>query len=382
MTKKSSLNIMLVISDLSCGGAENVITRLANHWAQRGFDVTLVTLGGAAPYYPLDYQVKLRQLNLAWLSRPIWRAVSSGIDRVRALRRALRESQPDVVISFLFKVNILTLLATRGLQVPVIVSERNNPGIQRSHLSWRLLRKPLYGLAKCVVTPSRGVLEWFPESIKARGHVIPNPVDLPKEAPDPGEGQKKLISVGRLVPQKGFDLLLQAFNRIASDFPDWNLVIRGEGEERHHLEQLRDQLGLHDRVRLPGVTDNPGEWVREGEIFVLSSRYEGFGIVITEAMAAGLAIVSFDCPWGPGEILSHQKDAILVPPKDVASLSRAMASLMCDAKLRQDLGRTATRNVQRFDQSLILKQWDALLKELTGLPAATVYTDFNRHSAN
>jgi UDP-N-acetylglucosamine:LPS N-acetylglucosamine transferase len=143
-----------------------VIIGLANAWAARGPEVTLITFEepGTAPYYELDPRVALRQLGVASAARPIWRAVWQGVRRVRALRQILRTLEPDVAISFLAKINVLTVLATRGLALPVIVSERNNPERQRFRASWRWLRAALYRVAYCVVTPSRGVLESFPGS--------------------------------------------------------------------------------------------------------------------------------------------------------------------------------------------------------------------------
>ena len=358
------MRIALVITALGAGGAERVIIGLANAWAARGREVTLITFEppSTAPYYELDGRVALRQLGVASAARPIWRALRQGVRRLRALRQSLRAIEPDVTISFLAKINVLTVLATRGLTLPVIVSERNNPERQRFRATWRWLRARLYGVAYCVVTPSRGVLESFPRAIRAHGRVIPNPVDLtppPRRVP----GTRRLVAVGRLVHQKGFDLLLQAFTKIAPAHPEWTLTIWGEGDQRRPLEALRDELRLHDRVRLPGLTERPGQWVEEAEIFVLSSRFESFGNVITEAMVAGLPVVAFDCPWGPGEILRDGEDGLLVPPEDADALAAALRRLILDSSLRRRLGEAGARNVRRFHGDVIVAQWDALIGE-------------------
>jgi glycosyltransferase involved in cell wall biosynthesis len=142
---------------------------------------------------------------------------------------------------------------------------------------WRWLRLRLYGVADRLVTPSRGVLAALPAVIQARGRVIPNPVDLPRAAPSLPADSRTLVAVGRLDPQKGFDLLLPAFARVADRHPEWRLVIWGDGDLRPPLEALRDDLGLRGRVQLPGVTERPGQWVDDAALFVLSSRYESFG---------------------------------------------------------------------------------------------------------
>jgi len=219
----------LVISALTAGGAERIIISLANHWVEKGGEVTLVTFDAAPPYYPVDARVDLRQLNLPSVSRPFHRAVGSTIRRVLALRRVIRDGQPDIVISFLGKINVLTILATRGMSMPVVVSERNNPDRQVFRRAWRWLRKRLYGMAECVVTPSQGVLNWFPDEIRAGGRVIPNPVDLPDTMPVRQPGQPNLDCPwgpgeilanevdGLLVPPEDVDALAEAMARLISD---------------------------------------------------------------------------------------------------------------------------------------------------------------------
>src|SRR5918996_1993707 len=377
------MRLALVISALGAGGAERVIVTLANAWAARGWQVALITFEppGTKPYYQVDPRVALRQLGVPSVGHPRWRAIRQGLRRVRALRQALRTAAPDLVISFLAKINVLTVLASRGLAVPVVVSERNNPERQRFRGTWSWLRQRLYGTAWCVVTPSRGVLESFPSKIRARGRVIPNPVDLSPAAPT-RRGAGRLVAVGRLVHQKGFDLLLRAFARIAPAHPESRLTIWGEGEQRAALEALCAGLGVAERVQLPGLTERPGQWVEEADIFVLSSRYESFGNVITEAMVAGLPVIAFDCPWGPGDILRDGEDGLLVPPEDVEALAAAMRRLIVDPDLRQRLGEAAAQNVQRFARDAIIAQWDALVAEATRArqPARTAPPPFGEAS--
>jgi glycosyltransferase involved in cell wall biosynthesis len=366
------MRIALVISALSAGGAERVIVTLANSWAARGWRVTLITFEppGTTPYYAVDARVALRQLGIASVGSPLWRAIRQNLRRIRALRESLRAAEPDLAISFLAKINVLTMLASRGLGFPVVVSERNNPERQRFRGIWSWLRQRLYGTAYCVVTPSRGVLESFSGAVRERGRVIPNPVDLAPAA-SARRGSGRLVAVGRLVHQKGFDLLLRAFARIAPEHPDWTLTIWGEGEERAGLEALSTELGLAGRVRLPGVTERPGRWVEAADVFVLSSRYESFGNVITEAMAAGLPVVAFDCPWGPGDILRDGEDGLLVPPENIDALAAGMRRLILDADLRARLGAAAALNVRRFAREAILARWDALVAEAAGARETT-----------
>jgi glycosyltransferase involved in cell wall biosynthesis len=358
------MRMALVISSLGPGGAERVIIALANHWAARGRTVTLLTFAppAARPYYALDPRVTLRQLDAMPSERRL-HAIRQSLRRLFVLRRALRALEPDVVISFLAKINIITVLATRGLDVGVIVSERNNPVRQPMNPVWAWLRDRLYGLADRLVTPSQGVLSALPAALRCRGRVIPNPVDPPPPSRRAAVS-RTLVAVGRLHHQKGFDLLLPAFARVARDHPDWRLVIWGDGYLRAPLEALRDRLGLADRVQLPGLTERPGQWADDAALFVLSSRYESFGNVVTEAMAAGLPVIAADCPWGPGEIVRHGVDGWLVPPEDVAALAAGLDLLMGDAALRARLAAAARRNVRRFDRENVMAMWDDLVDGL------------------
>ena len=189
------MRIALIISALSAGGAERVIATLANCWAARGWRVTLITFEppGTTPYYEVDRRVTLRQLGIASVGSPLWRAIRQNLRRILALRQTLRAADPDLAISFLAKINVLTVLASRGLDFPVVVSERNNPERQRFRGIWSWLRQRLYGAAYCVVTPSRGVLESFSGAIRERGRVIPNPVDLAPAARTAG-GSGRLVA--------------------------------------------------------------------------------------------------------------------------------------------------------------------------------------------
>lgn len=352
------MRIALLITALGAGGAERILVGMANHWVAEGVAVTLLTFErpGTPSYYELDPRVELRQLDLQAIPGPRLRAAWQSVTRVFALRRALRACRADVAIAFLAKVNVMTVLASRGLSLPVIVSERNNPEQQRFNPVWVWLRQRLYGWADGFVAPSAGVLSCFPEPLHSRGRVIPNPVEIPAQTP-PREASRTLVAVGRLVRQKGFDLLLEAFARIAHKHADWRLVIWGEGAERARLEDQRDRLGLGDRVEMPGVTGRPGEWTEDAGLFVLSSRFESFGNVITEAMAAALPVVAFDCPWGPGEILRDQVEGLLVPAEDVDALAAALDELLADPARRAALGAAARAGARRFDRERVMAQW-------------------------
>lgn len=378
-SEMSGARVTIVLPSLGAGGTEHVVKLVANHWALLGCAVTLITLEppDARPYYEFDPAIAIERLGLPPQRTGKLRAGLLVLKRIYRLRSAIRRSQPDLVLSFLTRTNVLTLLATTGLPVPVVVSERNNPALQPFGAFWKLVQHRLYPRAFGLVTMTKGALDYFPERMRSRGWVIANAVDLP------GDWQKRrgnniLTAVGRLTRQKGFDLLIEAFARIASRHPEWKLVIWGEGDDRKSLEALRDALDMTDRVELPGVTQRPGLWVETADVFVLSSRYEGWGIVLLEAMASGLPVVSFACEWGPSDMVEHGEDGLLVPTNDVDALADALSRVLSDDELRSRLAANAEVSAKRYLPDRILSQWDAValsaLKHSARNHAATAST--------
>ena len=359
--------VAIVLSGLGAGGTERVVNIMANHWAARGWPVTVVTLDppGTRSYYPFDPSVTIRRLDVPPRRRGRLGAALAVIRRVAAIRRILREEAPDVAIAMLTRQSILTLIAAQGLGLPVVVSERSNPKDQHPGRVWNWLRAKLYPRAYGLVTMTEGARDFFPPKLQARSRIIPNPV-MPAAGSCPGGDGRRLVAVGRLEAVKGFDLLLQAFGMIAAIVPDWKLVIWGEGRERATLEALRDRLGLADRVEFPGLTRQPGAWVETADAFVLSSRYEGFPNVLLEAMAHGIPAVSFDCQWGPREMIHHGVDGLLAAPQDIPVLAAMLVEVMCDSGLRSSLASAARSSAQRFTTEAVMAQWDQLVHAAIG----------------
>ncbi len=356
--------IAFVLPGLSAGGSERVVSTLANNWAGKSGDVAIITFEppGTVPYYRLDSRVELLQLGISAIPSPRWRAFLQIGKRVNALRQTFKRLKPKVIVSFLTKTNVMSILGAARLNIPVIISERNNPEVQRFNSVWNWARAKTYPHAFGLVTMTDGARQFFPPHMRKRSWVIPNPVNLPNDWMS-RRGKYIISAVGRLVNQKGFDLLLEAFGQIAPRFPQWTLTIWGEGDNRTELVALRDQLGLRDRVRLPGVTERPGIWIETADMFVLSSRYEGWGIVLLEAMAAGLPVVSFDCEWGPREMITDSVDGLLVPALDVNGLADALAKLMADEGLRKTLGARAAQSAAAFTLGRISARWREVVQE-------------------
>lgn len=355
-------SVLFALPALGAGGSERVVTSIANHWAAAGRSVGVVTFEAEAeePYYPLTDGVSLTRLGAPAIPKPKWRALLQTWRRIGALRGRFADPRPDVVISFLTKMNVMSVFAAGPLGVPVIVSERNNPKLQQFDPLWRRARAAAFPKAAAFVTMTDEAAAFYPANQRPNTAIIPNPVSLP-----PGWTNKRrggaLAAVGRLDRQKRFDLLIGAFARVAEAAPDWRLVIWGEGEERERLEALRDEVGLAGRVELPGVTPRPGGWIETADAFILSSDYEGWPNALAEAMAAGLPIVSTDCEFGTTSLIDHERTGLLTPVGDVDAMADALKRFLGDADLRRRLAANAAEEAKQYTVEAIAAKWDAVI---------------------
>jgi glycosyltransferase involved in cell wall biosynthesis len=371
----------LVISGLVVGGAERVLTALANGWTEAGRHVAMVTLDSpeTAPFFPLDPRVDVHRLGLAAVSRNGLEAIANNARRLVVLRRAILQTQPDVVVSFMDRTNVLTLLATVGRRLPIIVADRSaaEPGSR----IWRSLRRLAYRRARWIVVQTQGSAQRLPADLRARAVVIPNPVleappvspaqGSPRDTPGPSAPDPHLVvALGRLVPQKGFDLLIDAFASVVRRVPAVRLEIWGAGPEAGRLRRLVSRTGLDTAVTLPGATTDPAAVLAGAGIFVLSSRVEGFPNVLLEAMALGRPVIAVDCTFGPGEILRDGINGRLVPAGDTGALADAIVQLVETPELAAALGARAIEVRQRFAFDSILRSWSELADDAKAGPDA------------
>lgn len=364
------MKLLFLIASLECGGAERVAAILCNHWARRGWRVTLATFddGSRPPFFSLDPAVRHLPLALQRRSPSVGHAVANNLRRVPRLRRLLRDEAPERVLSFIDGTNVLALLASRGLGIPVVVSERVHPAHHAIPRPWRILRRLTYPLAHAVVVQTRDAAAFFSGRIgRASIAVIPNPVESPPASSrDPRGPRSTIAALGRLDPQKGFDLLIDAFALASPGLPDWDVVIHGEGPERAALERRIVDRGLSGRVHLPGRTADVAGAFARADLFVLSSRYEGFPNALAEAMASGVPSVAFDCPSGPADLVRDGIDGVLLPREDVGALAGAIARLASDSRAREALGLRAREVVERFSVPRVAGMWESVLRDGAG----------------
>jgi glycosyltransferase involved in cell wall biosynthesis len=367
------MRIVIVQSGLSAGGAEKIVNLLALHRAALGDEVHVLVFSGAreSSYfkYTDDVQICSMNDNSHASGNPLLRVAR----RVKWLRRQFRTIRPDLVVSFLTKTNVMNLLASLGTGIPVIISERNNPYRQEASMFWRVGLRLLQPFATLLVMQTQAARMQLGKQMQARAVVIPNPNTLPVTIDRNRRFTGSVVATGRLTPQKGFDLLLQAFAIVDPQLSFASLTIFGEGPERSRLLAQAKDLGISHRVNFPGTTAKPGEWLKAADVFVLSSRYEGFPNVLVEAMAAGLPSIAFSCPWGPEDIITHEKNGLLLEAENVNALAAAMVRLLQDERLRKELSEASEEIASRFELKKIMGQWDEAI-DLPFRSAANVST--------
>lgn len=368
------MHILLFIHSLGAGGAERVTVNLANHWSASGRTVTLVTLAGKdGDFYQLHPAVKRVALKQDAASGGMLRALWHNLQRVKALRAAIRAAQPDVVVSMMSTANILLALAAGGLSgVRTIGAEHTYPPQLPLGGAWEALRRRTYGRLSALVALTEEGAQWLRGHSSARRVVvIPNAAfwpladQTPLVAPDTVcmSGRRILLAVGRLSEEKNFDLLIAAFAALAARHRQWDLVILGDGPQREQLERCVAEAGLQGRVLLPGRVGNVGAWYARAHLYVMTSRYEGFPNTLVEAMSYGLPAVSFDCDTGPRDIIRHGIDGLLVPPGDRAGLEQALDGLMGNEAVRTAYAVQAEQARERFSVERISAMWEQLFAQ-------------------
>jgi glycosyltransferase involved in cell wall biosynthesis len=360
-------NLCCIISSLGVGGAERVMSLLANEWAAVGARVTIVTFSRAGhDAYHLDPRVERVGLDLEVPSDSFLDAIRNNVRKLIALRKILRMRSPDVAISFIDKSNVLTLLSRIGLNVRVVVSERVYPPRHAIGPLWSLLRRLTYRWADALVIQSEDVRAWAQRVIAdKRIRVIPNPIS-DRFLPAKQARGSVVLGVGRLDTQKGFDILIRAFATLRGRHPEWSLVILGRGPHADELKDLAARLLPVSVVIFGGNVTNPADYYRSAGLFVLSSRYEGFPNALLEAMASGCAVIATNCPGGTAEIVRSGTDGLLVPPNDVDSLAKAMDRLMNSSEERERLGEQATDVSNRFAVGRVHSLWNDVIAAVSG----------------
>ena len=376
-------HVLLVTGTLEGGGAERIMADMANYWAARGWRVQLATWSGpeVGDFYALAPGVQRVWLNLSARERSMLGAIRGNLARALKLRRFLKRERPDAVLSFLDVPNVLAILAALGLGIPVVVSERSefisgaSTGAYVLARPWQIMRRLAYRWAQRVTALNAEAAKRVSAECGVEVEVIPNPLrDLPIIT---CERESLVLGFGRLGREKGFDLLLRAFDIVASDFPGWRLVLLGQGPEKTALIALRNSLGAHDSIEIRDPVSAVEEWIARAGIVVLPSRFEAFGNALLESLGMGAAVVSTLCS-GPRSFVTDGVNGRLVPTNDVGALASAMRQLMADPAKRAALSREARKVRESYRQGLIMGVWERCLFPGREVPVVMANSEYAR----
>lgn len=343
------------------GGTERVGSLVANGLSEAGYEIVLASMsGGDKPFFPLNKEIKVTSLFNS-PGRTLYRTPSL----IYKIRKLLKSEKIDVLIVVETMSVLFTLPAVIGLPVKHICWEHFNFKSDLGKKGRRLARQLAARYCDSVVTLTERDKEYWLAGTQHKNQItaIPNPCPFPVQDNAYPEHSKIILAVGRLVNIKGYDFLLQAWLKVIKYAPDWQLKIVGEGEERASLSQFIADNNLADSVELVGNTDNVQKYYEQAAIFCLSSRFEGFPMVLLETLSFGLPVVSFDCDTGPAEILDGTGSK-LVKPNDTDLLADGLNELIADIDLREDISKKSKEKAKQYQSEKIIETWVELLEEV------------------
>lgn len=358
-------DIVFVLSDLSAGGAQRVAMFLLDAWVRRGWRVRLITLAAVTDigaYYTPNIGVETVALGLVSSARGPIDAMTGNIRRLSRLRRAIRDSGASVVVSFVGTTNILTILATRGLGIGVVISERNDPSRQSLGAVWNWLRRLTYSRANVVTANSARAIDALLHYVpRPKLQLINNPIDPTTIASSGRHDQSTILAVGRLSYQKGFDIGLRAFASLDARYGAWRLQIAGEGPLRSELEKLAGDLGVSTRVDWLGRVSDVSALYAKAAFLIVPSRYEGTANVLIESAASRLPAIASRAAAVPHLVVDGES-GFVVSDENPAALTLAMEAMIASRDLRERFGRSAqTRALEMTNPETILADWDRVL---------------------
>lgn len=356
------MKIVFVSPGMTFGGAERVISILANIWCEMGHDVSIfITATNRPPVYKMDKKIKVEYF------ADFNENGVSHIKLISAIRKFVTKEKTDCVISFMNDVCAYTIISLIGTGIPVLYSERNDPNKTNQGKVDRIYRKIVESGAKHIVFQTDGARNCYSKKIQNKSSIILNPVDLNKIPVRKKENinYSEIVSVARLEPQKNQKLLIDAFNIVSKKHKDTILKIFGEGILKNKLQNRIDELGLTDRIFLMGAKSDVLEWIKESFCFVLSSDFEGLPNSLIEAMCMGMPCISTDCsPGGARELLGNDK-GLVVPCGNQEKLAEAIEMYLEKPEDALEYGRIAYEMRNKINCKVIAEKWIALIEEIS-----------------
>lgn len=351
------MKILFFVQSLEGGGAERVVTNLSNYLDEQGHQITILMLYDHGVAYTVSERVRIECVYAQpQLLRTNWKRLLHAFKLI---------NNSDVCVSFLSTTILLTLLLKPILKTKVICTERNYPPARYGERLQRRLKRWAHK-ADAWVFQTTQQREWYGGAVNDKNaNVIPNAInkEFLQETNEIIEREKTIVTVGSLQEKKNHKLLIEAFSKIALKYPDYKLVIYGEGELREDLISFCKELGVSDRVDLAGFAENIPAKIKSASLFVLSSNVEGIPNALIEAMALGLPCISTRCAGGGAELLvENGKNGLLVPVKDVEAMTEAMTRVLSDDNLAKTLGKNAMQLRETLAPEVIYKKWYNVLE--------------------
>lgn len=336
---------MFVHATMNAGGAERTIASLSNFFVSKNNEVSIVTLRNSEVAYFLNGKVKYFNCNKTYNSKSTYEGVKNNIYHIERVKSLIKKENPDIIMCFSVTSLFITLVANIAHNSKVIYSERSNPYAIMKGTIWKKLKRPLSILADGCIFQTERAKSYYPKVIRKKSIIIQNPVFVNdyKDLPTKVSRKKTIVSVGRLIDSKGFDVLIKAFSIIHQEYPDYKLLIYGDGEKLENLQTLIKKLSLENRVELPGHIKNIPINIFDAALFVFPSRLEGMPNALLEAMACGLPCISTDCDMGPREIIRNYENGILVPVDKEIEMAKAIRVILNDTRLAIEIGNNAKR---------------------------------------
>lgn len=354
------MKLAFYISSLSGGGAEKVLTTIANTLASKGNEVHVISLEKRPQFYPLNPNVNLHASDNRNSSK-----LMEQIKDYIFVRKCFKDIKADVNISFLMRCNLLLIVAGLLSKGKIIVCDRNNPLREHSKFSF-LISNILYKRANAIGVQTKQIKSFYWKSLQSKIFVQENPIDnVALEQQLSGEVIKKentVISIGRLEPQKDFETLIRAFSRVATEHKDWKLKIFGVGEKKDYLQKYIDDRQMTEKISLCGRTQRPFLELCRSKIFVLSTYYEGFPNVLCEAMEAGLQCISSDCVSGPRELIDNGVNGWLFEIGNDEQLAELIKK--CIESSDMSLGIRAKESVKRLHLDKNISEWETIIQHI------------------
>lgn len=352
--------IIIVTIALGNDGAERVLTNLSNQWIKQGHKVTVIQTG-ADNYgcsYALSEQVETINIHAENRFKPL-----RYIEEISKLVKVLKERPNATVVSFIVSSIFILAVSSFFVKNKIIVSERNNPKECPAGKLQQKLRDWSFCQADVCVYQTDEAMAMFPKKAQKNGTVIPNPINtsLPPQVPH-AERNKTILTACRLHPQKNLPMLIEAFDKLSKEHPDYTLVIYGQGNEREKLEQMIRDRGLEEKILMPGFASDIHDKMREAAMFVSSSDYEGISNSMLEALAMGVPTVVTDCPVGGSRLMiKNGVNGVLVPVGDTEAMYQGMKKVIEDPEFAASIADEAYKVREQYPIEKVSQMWTALM---------------------